>query len=80
MGVGLPLTVLEASISTLFVSFAEIPDSLSHCHPIVYLRCVARMPMAGSCCRLMQAVTVVCGQPAQLCTHLGAAALSKNAR
>jgi hypothetical protein len=37
-GVTLPLTVLEASTSTLFVAFAQVPETLAACHPILYHR------------------------------------------
>jgi hypothetical protein len=38
VGVGLPLTVVEASVSALFVAFAESPDSVNLCNAIVYHR------------------------------------------
>jgi hypothetical protein len=40
VGVGLPLTVVEASVSGLFVAFAEAPATISYCHPLIYHRCV----------------------------------------
>jgi hypothetical protein len=50
VGVGLPLTVVEASVSGLFVAFAEAPATISYCHPLIYHRCAglfrnARVPV-----------------------------------
>jgi hypothetical protein len=38
IGAGLPLTVLEAAVSTLFVSFCQVPEVLSVLHPLVHAR------------------------------------------
>jgi hypothetical protein len=38
IGVGLPLTVLEAAVSTLIVSFCQVPEVLSVLHPLVHAR------------------------------------------
>ena len=37
-GVTLPLTVLEASASTLFVTYAQVPEVLAQAHPILFHR------------------------------------------
>lgn len=38
VGVTLPLTVLEASVSAIFVSFSQVPEVLAAVHPIVFHR------------------------------------------
>lgn len=39
-GVSLAQGVIDASVSTLFACFAEIPECVSQVHPIIYHRCV----------------------------------------
>lgn len=36
--VTLPLTVLEASVSSLFVTYAQVPETLAAVHPILFHR------------------------------------------
>ena len=38
VGVGLPLTVVEASVSGIIVAFAEEPSTISYCHALIYHR------------------------------------------